>query len=102
MSKFQVKREICVVCQKAVYLTEKLVADEAIFHKTCFKCCHCSKTLSLGNYASLEGKYYCKPHFKVSSPFSNHPPFPPPPFLPSGFIFNNLPPFFHDKSNCLL
>ena len=34
-----------------------------IFHKNCFKCLHCQKVLSLGNYASLKEKLYCKPHF---------------------------------------
>jgi hypothetical protein len=50
----------CVVCSKAVYEIEKLVADERVFHKTCFKCEHCKKTLSLGNFASLNEKTYCK------------------------------------------
>ena len=54
----------CVVCAKSVYEIEKLVADDRVFHKSCFKCGHCSKTLSLGNYASIDEKTYCKPHFK--------------------------------------
>ena len=54
----------CVVCAKSVYEIEKLVADDRVFHKSCFKCGHCSKTLSLGNYASINEKTYCKPHFK--------------------------------------
>jgi uncharacterized membrane protein len=45
-------------------LTEKLTADDIIFHKKCFQCSHCHGGLKLGNYASLEGKVYCKPHFK--------------------------------------
>ena len=28
------------------------------------QCAHCNNTLSLGKYAALEGKFYCKPHFK--------------------------------------
>jgi hypothetical protein len=44
---------------------EMISADDKVFHKTgCFKCCHCKTTLKPGNYASLQGKYYCKPHFK--------------------------------------
>lgn len=43
---------------------ECLVADKQIFHKNCFRCNHCRSKLSLGNYASLRGNIYCKPHFK--------------------------------------
>ncbi len=31
------------------------------------RCAHCSSALKLGTYASLEGKYYCKPHFRQVS-----------------------------------
>lgn len=54
----------CLVCEKRVYILEKLTADGKVFHKTCFRCNHCQKVLSLGTYASLEGKLFCKPHFK--------------------------------------
>eukprot|EP01097_Dermamoeba_algensis_P002256 TRINITY_DN1900_c0_g1_i2.p2 TRINITY_DN1900_c0_g1~~TRINITY_DN1900_c0_g1_i2.p2 ORF type:complete len:112 (+),score=25.81 TRINITY_DN1900_c0_g1_i2:103-438(+) len=54
----------CIVCAKRAYATEILKADEKVFHKTCFRCAHCNNLLKLGSYASLEGKYYCKPHFK--------------------------------------
>ena len=43
---------------------QQLSADGRIFHKTCFRCEHCNKVLSLGSYASLSEKLYCKPHFK--------------------------------------
>jgi hypothetical protein len=43
---------------------ERMAADGVVFHKNCMKCEECKKTLGLGNYASLNGKYYCKPHFK--------------------------------------
>lgn len=43
---------------------ECLVADKQSFHKSCFRCHHCNSKLSLGNYASLHGQIYCKPHFK--------------------------------------
>ena len=56
--------ERCLLCNKRVYLTEKVTADEKVFHKGCFRCSHCSKVLSVGTYASLDGKLYCKPHFK--------------------------------------
>src|SRR3990167_4337553 len=60
----RVKNEKCVICEKTVYTMDKMVADGKVFHKTCMKCAHCDKVLSLGNFAALSGKYYCKPHFK--------------------------------------
>uniref|UniRef100_A0A8C9QHM0 Xin actin binding repeat containing 2 n=1 Tax=Spermophilus dauricus TaxID=99837 RepID=A0A8C9QHM0_SPEDA len=57
-------KEICILCQKTVYPMECLVADKQSFHKACFRCHHCNSKLSLGNYASLHGQIYCKPHFK--------------------------------------
>lgn len=33
-------------------------------HKACLRCDHCNNTLKLGNFAALDGKYFCKPHFK--------------------------------------
>lgn len=53
---------LCLLPQ--VYIMEKLDADGKVFHKGCFKCCQCKKPIGLGNYASLEGQIYCKPHFK--------------------------------------
>ncbi|KAL1021931.1 hypothetical protein UPYG_G00020070 [Umbra pygmaea] len=55
---------MCTVCRKRVYPMESLIADKQNFHKSCFRCEHCSGKLSLGNYASLHGQMYCKPHFK--------------------------------------
>ncbi|XP_010879504.2 LIM domain and actin-binding protein 1 isoform X2 [Esox lucius] len=56
-------RETCIVCLKTVYPLERLVANTQVFHTTCFRCLHCNTKLSLGNYASLHGNVYCKPHF---------------------------------------
>jgi len=56
--------EKCDICEQTVYLIEKIVLEGKILHKSCLKCCHCGNTLSAGKYASLAGKYYCKPHFK--------------------------------------
>ncbi|XP_041945040.1 LIM domain and actin-binding protein 1-like isoform X2 [Alosa sapidissima] len=56
-------RETCVSCLKTVYPLERLVANQQIFHNSCFRCTHCNTKLSLGNYASLHGNVYCKPHF---------------------------------------
>ncbi|EFA86463.1 LIM-type zinc finger-containing protein [Heterostelium album PN500] len=67
-SKFSGSLEKCAVCSKTVYLTEKTVVedkdDKKVLHKACLKCAHCSVTLNLGTYASMNGVFYCKPHFK--------------------------------------
>ncbi|XP_017591322.1 PREDICTED: xin actin-binding repeat-containing protein 2 [Corvus brachyrhynchos] len=65
IKKLQIQEnETCKLCQQRVYPMECLAADKQNFHKSCFRCHHCGSQLSLGNYASLHGKIYCKPHFK--------------------------------------
>lgn len=54
----------CVACQKPVYEMERLVVDGLLLHKWCFRCAECGKKVGAGNYASLDGYVYCKPHFK--------------------------------------
>lgn len=68
MPQFGGASEKCHECNKTVYLTEKIVVEDKeekrLYHKACLKCSHCKKTLSLGNYASMGGEFFCKPHFK--------------------------------------
>jgi len=47
-----------------VYPEEGFALDTAWYHAACFKCEVCKGRISPGNYASLQGKYYCKIHFK--------------------------------------
>ncbi|KAI9002415.1 hypothetical protein BC832DRAFT_561542 [Gaertneriomyces semiglobifer] len=54
----------CNGCGKTVYAMEQVVIDSNVFHKSCLKCAHCKSTLKMGNLASMNGEYYCKPHFK--------------------------------------
>ncbi|XP_034550860.1 LIM domain and actin-binding protein 1a isoform X2 [Notolabrus celidotus] len=56
-------RETCVSCTKTVYPLERLVANQSVYHSSCFRCSHCNTKLSLVNYASLHNNVYCKPHF---------------------------------------
>nr|XP_055150873.1 LIM domain and actin-binding protein 1 isoform X11 [Symphalangus syndactylus] len=64
IKKFQAPaRETCVECQKTVYPMERLLANQQVFHISCFRCSYCNNKLSLGTYASLHGRIYCKPHF---------------------------------------
>jgi len=55
--------EICCVCNKTVYYSERLSADGHVYHKPCFRCSHCNRTLKLGNFCAFENKLFCKPHF---------------------------------------
>ena len=57
-------KDICGLCGKKAYLAERLEADGKVYHKKCFKCSECKKTQSVGSYAALNGKIFCKPHFK--------------------------------------
>uniref|UniRef100_A0A673B462 LIM zinc-binding domain-containing protein n=1 Tax=Sphaeramia orbicularis TaxID=375764 RepID=A0A673B462_9TELE len=43
---------------------EKMVANKLILHKNCFCCKHCTKKLSIHNYASLYGEFYCTSHYQ--------------------------------------
>lgn len=65
----------CVVCLKPAYAMEKVEADGLRYHTWCFRCAHCNKQVKAGNYASLEGKIYCKPCFmklfKVNGNYAN-------------------------------
>ena len=55
--------EKCSVCEKTVYLVDRLVADHRTYHRACFRCHHCKGTLKLSNYNSFDGVVYCRPHF---------------------------------------
>lgn len=54
----------CKLCDTSVYPIEQMVVDKKTFHKTCFKCEHCKRLLTLSNFASVSDKFYCKVHFK--------------------------------------
>ncbi|TNN29416.1 LIM domain and actin-binding protein 1 [Liparis tanakae] len=38
-------RESCVACLKTVYPLERLVANQHVYHSSCFRCSHCSSKL---------------------------------------------------------
>jgi hypothetical protein len=41
-----------------------ITIENVAYHKTCLKCEHCHTILTLGKFAAINGKFYCKPHFK--------------------------------------
>ena len=59
-----IKDNRCVACQKKVYEMERVNVDGLLLHKWCFRCAECGRPCKVGNYASLDGYIYCKPHFK--------------------------------------
>jgi len=58
------KENACLVCTRPVYEMEKIVADNKLFHKWCFRCTECNKKCSTSTYAALNAQIYCKPCFK--------------------------------------
>uniref|UniRef100_A0A4W5RE07 LIM zinc-binding domain-containing protein n=1 Tax=Hucho hucho TaxID=62062 RepID=A0A4W5RE07_9TELE len=63
-SKFQLpEKEICSACLTPVYPMEKMVANKLVLHNNCFCCKHCKKKLSIRNYSSLYGEFYCISHY---------------------------------------
>lgn len=43
---------------------DALIVDKKKYHKSCFCCEQCRNKLSLGNYVSLHGRFYCLHHYK--------------------------------------
>uniref|UniRef100_A0A674ML20 Xin actin-binding repeat-containing protein 1-like n=2 Tax=Takifugu rubripes TaxID=31033 RepID=A0A674ML20_TAKRU len=63
--KFQLpEREMCSACLTPVYPMEKMLANKLILHNNCFCCKTCKKKLSLHNYSSIYGEFYCTLHYK--------------------------------------
>ncbi|CAH8538565.1 unnamed protein product [Schistosoma turkestanicum] len=50
----------CPVCSKSVYFAEEVRAMGRAFHKQCFKCCQCSKSLDSFTANDHKGSLYCK------------------------------------------
>uniref|UniRef100_A0A8B9HXK7 LIM zinc-binding domain-containing protein n=1 Tax=Astyanax mexicanus TaxID=7994 RepID=A0A8B9HXK7_ASTMX len=55
---------MCYACETPVYPMERIVADEHVLHTSCFCCKHCRTKLSLHNYSSLYGEFYCVSHYQ--------------------------------------
>mmetsp|Transcript_16695 Transcript_16695/g.47757 ORF Transcript_16695/g.47757 Transcript_16695/m.47757 type:complete len:141 (-) Transcript_16695:239-661(-) len=55
----------CNACGKTAYVMERLQVEGRVFHKSCFRCAHCSGKLSLGAFSKGEqGLFYCRPHYE--------------------------------------
>jgi hypothetical protein len=54
----------CPKCNETVYPMDETVINNVKYHKSCLTCEVCKRVINAGNYAALDGTFYCKPHFK--------------------------------------
>ncbi|XP_075891720.1 cysteine and glycine-rich protein 3 [Nelusetta ayraudi] len=50
----------CPRCSKAVYAAEKVIGAGKAWHKTCFRCALCGKSLESTTVTDKDGEIYCK------------------------------------------
>ncbi|RXN10713.1 cysteine and glycine-rich 3 [Labeo rohita] len=50
----------CPRCTKAVYAAEKIMGAGKAWHKTCFRCLLCGKSLESTTVTDKDGELYCK------------------------------------------
>ncbi|XP_012945698.2 cysteine and glycine-rich protein 1 [Aplysia californica] len=53
-------KERCSRCRKVVYFAEKVSGVGQVFHKACFKCQNCNKSLDSTTMTEHGGSIYCK------------------------------------------
>ena len=67
----------CAVCGKTAYYAEQKKALGNVYHKQCFKCSDCGKTIAtVGDASDREGHLYCGNCYKKN-------------FGPKGFGYGN-------------
>lgn len=56
------KRDPCVKCNNPVFFAERLVIEDHLYHRTCFRCARCESVLTLGNFYQTEkdNEYCCE------------------------------------------
>ncbi|KAL3841671.1 hypothetical protein ACJMK2_019785 [Sinanodonta woodiana] len=52
--------DICPRCDKAVYFAEQVQGGGRIYHKACFKCMACGKSIDSTTLCQREGEIFCK------------------------------------------
>lgn len=50
-------RETCVCCLTTVYPLERLVANQQVYHSSCFRCSHCNTKLRWGRHQRKKRSY---------------------------------------------
>ncbi|TPX33562.1 hypothetical protein SeMB42_g07447 [Synchytrium endobioticum] len=60
----------CPICKNNVYPVESITVNHHSFHKGCFKCTTCKRTLGVGNYTLMPNttSLYCAAHVPVALP----------------------------------
>ncbi|PAA79440.1 hypothetical protein BOX15_Mlig024286g1, partial [Macrostomum lignano] len=53
----------CKMCHGRVYPMERLTSDGQVYHKSCYRCYKCKRQLSVGNFAIMDDRLYCQPHY---------------------------------------
>jgi len=56
--------EMCFICTKTVYPTERVAPNSNVMHKSCFRCKECNNPLRIDAYCKNNGKFYCKPDYE--------------------------------------
>lgn len=52
--------DMCAACGRKVYFAEKVMASNRTYHKLCFKCANCNKSLDSHTVTAREDTIYCK------------------------------------------
>lgn len=55
-------REMCIVCSKPVYHSERFSAEGLVFHMSCAQCFKCKRKLHLDKLIIVKRQMYCKQH----------------------------------------
>eukprot|EP01134_Creolimax_fragrantissima_P007521 CFRG7521T1 len=64
-SKYQGK-DLCPRCDKQVYFAEKVIGAGFTWHKSCFRCQTCAKSLDSTNCQDRDGQIFCSPCYSKS------------------------------------
>ncbi|XP_070568182.1 cysteine and glycine-rich protein 2-like [Ptychodera flava] len=59
-SRFGASGEKCPRCGKTVYMAEKVIGAGSSWHKVCFTCASCNKSLDSTTCNDKEGEIFCK------------------------------------------